>query len=520
MKPPVLHKGGLEGAHYRGEAVKASLPYWGLSPLRRYLPLITLAVAITSFYLYGLGSVGVLSTDEPRYDAIGHAMAQSGDWVTPKLWGAPWFEKPPLLYWMTAAGALAGLGLEAAGRLPVALLSLAFLGISFALLRREFGQEAALVSVALLATSAGWVAFSSLCITDLPLAAFFSLAVFLSLPLLRPAPDHIDTNRAQIGWRFLAIGACLGFAALAKGLVPIALAAPGVWFLRQFWRKWWFAAVACIAIAAPWYVAVYERNGFIFIQDFFIKHHFERIYSAALQHVQPWYYYFPVLLAGVFPWTPLLGVLGLRQQVWDQRRRFLLAIVLFGLLFFSVPLNKLPGYLLPLLPSLFVLLGSRLGTELVGRFSRRWLWPCALSIAAIPLLTKILPFSLIQGRLSIPAVMGISRTEIFYVVLPIVAVLVARRSWLCPVLVLCVVSAGFYLKIVADPILDQRVSARGLWRQIGAGGPTICDGGISRDWLYGLSFYRGALIPPCPANNSRYVLRMRPHEVPTLEPVR
>ncbi len=483
-----------------------------MSPVRRYLPLITVAAAITTFYLYGLSSVGVLSTDEPRYDAIGHAMAQSGDLVTPKLWGSPWFEKPPLLYWMTAAGTTAGLGPETAGRLPVALLSLAFLGISFVLLRREFGQEAALLSVALLATSAGWVAFSSLCVTDLPLAAFFSLAVFLSLPLLRATPD-----RSLANWRFLAMGVCVGLAALAKGLVPIALAAPAVWFLRKFWRKWWLAAVGCLAVAAPWYVAVYYRNGFAFIQEFFIKHHFERLYSATLQHLQPWYYYVPVLLAGLFPWTPLLAIFASRQQVWDRRRRFLAAIVLFGFLFFSIPVNKLPGYLLPLFPCLFILIGSQFETELVSRLSRRWLWPCALLIAAIPLLTKILPFSLIQGKLSMPALTGISRTEIFYIAVPIAAVLLTKRSWLCPVMVLCVVSAGFYLKIVADPILDQHVSARGLWRRIEAVGPNICDGGISRDWLYGLSFYRGALIPPCQPNDSEYVLRMRPHEFPTLE---
>ncbi len=454
----------------------------------------------------------MLSADEPRYSAIGQAMARSGDLVTPKLWGSPWFEKPPLLYWMTAAGTVLRLGPESAGRLPVALLSLAFLVTSFMLLRTEFGEEAALTSVALLATSAGWIPFSKLCVTDLPLAAFFSLAVFLALPLLRTAPD-----RPQASWRFLAIGACLGLAALAKGLVPIALALPALWFLRSFWRNWWLSVVACLAVAAPWYIAAYQRNGFVFIQELFLKHHFERLYSPSLQHVQPWYYYFAILLAGLFPWTPLLGVLATRSPAWDSRHRFLLSIVLFGFAVFSISLNKLPGYLLPLLPSLFVLIGLQFETERIRSFSRAWLLSCAVLIATVPLLAKVLPGFLIQGKFSMDVLTGISRIEIFYVAVPVAAVLLAKRSWLFPVLCLCVISAGFYLKIVTDPILDEHVSARGLWRRIEPKSSELCDGGISREWLFGLSFYRGALIPPCQPGVSQLVLRMRPHEVPTLE---
>src|ERR1035438_2283376 len=76
-----------------------------------------------ALYLADLTGMGLGSADEPRYAAIGRAMAQSGDWVTPRLWGQPWFEKPALLYWMTAAGFRTGLGPDLAPRLPVAILS-------------------------------------------------------------------------------------------------------------------------------------------------------------------------------------------------------------------------------------------------------------------------------------------------------------------------------------------------------------------------------------------------------------
>ena len=80
-------------------------------------------VCLFFLYFFGLTRTGLLGPDEPRYAAIGRAMATTGDWITPRLWGAPWFEKPALLYWMTAAGFKAGLGVDLAPRLPVALAS-------------------------------------------------------------------------------------------------------------------------------------------------------------------------------------------------------------------------------------------------------------------------------------------------------------------------------------------------------------------------------------------------------------
>src|SRR5579885_344233 len=94
-------------------------------------------------YFSHLGAIGFVGPDEPRYAWIGRAMAESGDWVTPRLYGRPWFEKPALLYWMTGAAFRAGLGPDVAPRLPVALLGTAFLAFYWWLLRREFGCRAA-----------------------------------------------------------------------------------------------------------------------------------------------------------------------------------------------------------------------------------------------------------------------------------------------------------------------------------------------------------------------------------------
>lgn len=481
--------------------------------LRRHFALLTVALAISALYLYRLNGVGVLGPDEPRYAAIGRSMALTGDLITPRLWGSPWFEKPPLLYWMTAAGTALGLGPDLCGRLPVALLSLAFLAFSFILLKREFGFGASAGAVVFLSTSAGWVAFSSLCLTDLPLASFFSIAVFLSLPLLREQPELKLLN-----CRFAVIGICFGLAILAKGLVPVALALPLLWFLRTFRRKWWIVIAASIVIASPWYVAMYLKNGYPFFEDFFFKHHLERIYSASLQHVQPWYYYLPVLLAGTFPWTPLMGSFLRRRSAWDARRRLLAAVVLFGLVLFSISLNKLPGYLLPLFPSLFALISTQFEAKSIVQLSRPWLAACAVLAACIPLIPRVLPFSLAQGKLSLPAPGAISLTASFYILAPIVAVLVAKRPWAALLLVLCIVAGGFYLKIVSYPILDRQVSARGFWRDMKHSSGQLCDGGVNRDWAYGISYYRGGLLPACTGGHAELRLRSEGHGRPVILP--
>ena len=435
----------------------------------------------------------MMSTDEPRYAAIGQAMARTGDWLTPTLWGSAWFEKPPLVYWMSATFFDIGLKPEIAARLPVVLLSLLFLASAAWLVAREFGRAAGAVAMGLLATSAGWVAYSNFCLTDLPMAVFFSLALLLSLPLLRHDPDE-----SHLAIRFAAIGVCLGVAVLAKALVPLALCGPLAWFLRKWWRVWWCALAGLLITAGPWFVAMYWRHGMAFVNELFLKHHLERLYSASIQHVQPWYYYVPVLLAALFPWTPLLAIFARKRAVpWDRRRTMLLATVVYGFVFFSAVLNKLPGYLLPLLPALWILVGAEMEKRTFAELGKKWLVAPALLIALIPLIAKGLPSALGAGKVSALHLGHLGATEMFYIVAPLAALLLGRRSWLSALLVLCVVAGGILVKATAYPLLDEQVSARGLWREVERKQLLVCDGGINRDWAYGLSFYLGRELPVC-----------------------
>src|SRR5215472_2971624 len=142
-------------------------------------PLIWLFAALLIYFLYffHLTATGMLGPDEPRYAAIGREMARSGDWVTPRLWGQPWFEKPALLYWTTATGFRAGLGAELAPRLPVALAAVLFLVLYAWVLAREFGGRVAALATLILGTCWGWVGYSQIAVTDLLLTATFSTAM-------------------------------------------------------------------------------------------------------------------------------------------------------------------------------------------------------------------------------------------------------------------------------------------------------------------------------------------------------
>ena len=216
-----------------------------------------------ALYLADLTGMGLVSKDEPRYADIGRAMARSGDWITPRLWGHPWFEKPPLLYWTIGAAFKLQTDPDLAPRLPIALLSLAFLCFFFMRLRNLWDTRVAVCATAILATSAGWLAFSHIAVTDLPLAAFFSAAVLVCLD---PA------GSLTLAAVFLAL------AVLTKSLVPLVLFAP-VLFLNYrslLNRKSLPALAVFAAVALPWYILCTLRNGNEMARVLFLEQQFGR----------------------------------------------------------------------------------------------------------------------------------------------------------------------------------------------------------------------------------------------------
>ncbi len=432
-------------------------------------------------YFFGLDRSGMMGPDEPRYASIGRAMAHSGDWITPRLDGSPWFEKPAFLYWMTAIGFKLGLGDDLAPRLPVAILSVAFLAFYFLALRREFGERAAAFSTCILATSAGWIAFSHVGVTDLPVAACFSAAMLL---LVLPQSKHLS----------VPAGILLGLAILAKGLGPLVLFLPAVWFLRKSPRTIVITLAVGAGVAAPWYILATIRNGPAFLQELIIQHHVERFLTGNDMHARPWWFYIPVILAGLFPWTPTLALLFRKPLYADPRTRFFLAWFAFGFVFFSVSAGKLPGYLLPLLPAIAALCGIALTQASNPR------WALALSAALlwlIPAIQDLLPRALVSGLGNTP----IHVPTLLLLPTAVLAVICWRleRAKAVAIIVLFVVLGVFRVVWETYPLLDRTYSARGFWRaQVEAGADAhLCLEQANRNWRYGLDYYANRPIPDC-----------------------
>jgi len=456
-------------------------------------------------YFQCLTCAGMLGPDEPRYASIGREMARSGDWITPRLWGEPWFEKPALVYWMTGAAFKLELGEDLAPRVPVALMSLAFLIFFQCALSRAFGGKAAWTATVILGASAAWLGCSFIGTTDLPMTAAFSAAMLLSL-------EWLETGERR---RLPIVSALLGVAVLAKGLVPLVLSLPLLWCGRRHWTDLVRLPVsgAFLIVALPWYLLCYLRNGTVFLRTFFWEQHFARFLSGTLAHGQPFWFYVPVMAAALMPWTPMLLLLTRRALYGDVRRRFLLLWLLFVLVFFSLSRNKLPGYLLPLVPAAAALMGIALAETPRAR----WALPAAaICLVAMPVASPMLPEALAVGitHASLPAFQwtwllpvalaaGIYRLE-----------RKGRRATALAAMAVAVTAGVTAMKAIDLPAIDHAISARPLWRQIAARRDSVCVQSMHRTWRYGLNYYSVSPLPDCSQSPRPFEVLQEPGHAP------
>ena len=473
-----------------------------------------LAIPLLSIlYFSGFSTAGMLLPDEPRYASIGREMARSGDWITPRLWRQPWFEKPPLLYWLTALAFRLGFGEDLAPRVPVALCSVAFLIFFQWILSREFGARAGWAAIIILGGSAGWLGYSFIGVTDLPMAATFSAAMLLSL-------EWIENGNRR---RLPLAGALLGAAVLAKGLLPLVLTLPLVWCGRRRWKDLARPSVvgAFFVVALPWYLLCYLRNGAAFPRTFFWEQHFQRLTAEYLPHPQPWWFYGPVLAAALLPWTPLLLLLARRSLYADARRRFLLLWLLFGVVFFSLWQNKLPGYLLPMMPAAAALMGASVTGVISMPESKRARW--ALPAAALCLISILLALPLLPQALA----GGLSRAPwpAFQWTWLLPVPLAAGIYWLerrnrpaaaLATMAVAVTAAVVILKLIDLPVIDRAASARPLWREIASERDRVCVGNMHRNWRYGLNYYSVTPLPDCTESPRPLQVRQTPGKPPVV----
>ncbi len=487
------------------------------NPTTRYAARLgwSLLIVATLYVCYfsHLGAIGFVGPDEPRYAWIARDMAETGDWVTPRLYGKPWFEKPPLFYWGAALSfKLFGVS-EASARLPSALSALlATLALAWLALRL-YGAETARWLLLLLPTSVGMIGFSHAAATDMPFSGMLTIATVCAAVILGLTRNENTPILPRTPWlALLLFGFFLGLAVLAKGPAAIILSGGAVFFWALFTKRWRdafrlfhpVALVSFCATALPWYILCARRNP-DFFRIFIIEHNFKRYLTPEFQHIQPFWYYLPILLLAMLPWTAIL-LWSTVSHVRDYFRTQTVdpSLLLFGmfaafcLLFFSISKSKLPGYILPAIPSLTLIISkSSARSRSLNRNSLSFsLFSFSLLLFAFGMLLDRNLAHLFRGDsldqsgiailfflLAIPSLFlaygfysGISSSR---------ASAMTTLSVLWPVVLLYFVG-GRYLTILDHDESARYLAGRVLSRNLA---PEVLTYRVNRAWEFGLNFY-------------------------------
>jgi 4-amino-4-deoxy-L-arabinose transferase-like glycosyltransferase len=329
--------------------------------------LLLLLLLATFLLVFEPGRVPLFEPDEGRYGEIPREMLASGDWLTPRLNGVLYFEKPPLYYWSVAAS-MAALGpTELAVRLPGKLSTAGMVLLAAAFARRRWGARTGLLAGLVLASSLLVVALGRLALIDPMLSLAMSGAAF-AFAAFAESEEAGDPRRARRALYGLHV-ACAA-AVLLKGLIGVILPGGAIVFWTLLTGRWRTLArlfspgplAVFLLLAVPWHVAMARRHP-DFLQFYFVHEHFQRFATTEHRRTGPLLYFVPVLLAGFLPWTAFLGRLketwpGLRRAAWNERATegFLWIFALLVFVFFSVSRSKLIPYVLPIWPVLAVLL--------------------------------------------------------------------------------------------------------------------------------------------------------------------
>ncbi|HEY2252357.1 MAG TPA: glycosyltransferase [Planctomycetaceae bacterium] len=323
-------------------------------------------------------SYPLVDPDEGRYAEISREMLESGDYVVPTQFGKPYLDKPPLLYWMTAASfQVFGIS-ETAARLVPALAALLTIAAVYGFGSRLFGHTTAWLAGLGLLSCCGFLVSGRFVFIDTLLTLFTTVGLLAGCLACRQTKLHT-------GWWAAAALAC-ALGTLAKGPIALVLCLPplvaGRWLtgLPAVRMKHW-AWFACIVgtLTIPWFLMVDARQpGFLF--DFIWTHHFDR-FRTGLAHEEAWWYYIPVLLIGMAPCSILLPAITTflldSSEAARARRSSELGLLVLAaawtLLLFSLSACKLPPYVLPAIPLICLVVGRGLEVILGGPVNNRFL---------------------------------------------------------------------------------------------------------------------------------------------------
>jgi 4-amino-4-deoxy-L-arabinose transferase-like glycosyltransferase len=334
----------------------------------RWAALLGLAVLT---FLVGVGRPAIQDADEAFYAESGREMVASGNWITPHFNGEPRTNKPILFYWLVALDdEVTGVS-ETSARLWSAVAGVGLSLLAGVIARRRFGPGPDLIAGGIVATSLGLTRLARSALPDVPLAFFVTIAIWAATEVF--SPEAVPATRRRWLW-LAAVALALGF--LTKG--PVAIALPVVvlgpavaierWRERRNppawpvgWPEFAIAAVIVIVIVAPWFVLAADANGWPFLRDFFVGENVDRFLTDRFNPAQPPWYYAPVIVGGLLPWSPFLLLL-VGPLVRAVRRRSMspaatrLALWAIGpAVFFTASTGKQPRYIVPCLVPIAVL---------------------------------------------------------------------------------------------------------------------------------------------------------------------
>jgi 4-amino-4-deoxy-L-arabinose transferase-like glycosyltransferase len=338
--------------------------------------------------------------DEGRYGEIGRWMLQSGDWLTPRLNGLPFFHKPAYLYWLEAIS-LATFGVSAFALRLVPALHAGLMLVALYLAARHISTETiARRAAVMLGTSLTFLVGGQYINHDMLVATWIGVAIWC-FAFAFHAGDKPNATLARLGFAACALGM------LSKGLIGIAL--PGlvifIWLIwtRQFKKILYLPWVSGLAlfsvIALPWFVMAQQKHPGFF-NYMFIGQQLNRYTAATYNNPAPWWFYLLAIAILFFPWV-FFALGQLRRPSLSQasgprvaQKWTSLCWIWAGaiLAFFSLPNSKLVGYILPVIPPLALL--AALGWERTMAHRARapaiFVALCAINIAlALGLVTQV-----------------------------------------------------------------------------------------------------------------------------------
>lgn len=460
-------------------------------------------------FFFGLAYFGLIGADEPRYAQVAREMLARHDWITPTLGGQPWLEKPPLYYWQAILVYRVFGVSDWAARLPSAIdATLTVVGIYFFF--RRFRPGFQIDGALMTASTAGVIGFARAASMDMALAAAFTLALLAWYAWYESQSNsYLALSYALLALGMLAKGPVAPF----LGAVVVVVFAMAKGEFRVFWRTLWLPGILLFcALALPWYIAVQIKNP-DFFRVFILQHNLARFGTNLYRHKQPFWYYVPVVLLGLIPWT-VFAVAALAESMrawWAERREMtrsedalnaLLVIWLaIPIVFFSISQSKLPGYIVPALPAGTLLLAEYVRRRASGNDRPNAVLTALHSIAAAAILVPALTIAYIVSQHHLPWNRATAIALVVSLALAMgIAITLRTRLGLSALrfvtLVPVVLALAAVLRLGA-PALDRTLSARPLADEISrleTKPLPLAVFGVSRELEFGLAFYRNQVI--------------------------